>query len=436
MHINLKYSLQDIISLFFFLLIISLPFNTGPTIKYILSAFFLTLCLYFLKKNPVDTLFLKRVARQPLLWALVFYAITGAISITFSIDPKYSATCFFNEIILNLALFFAFSLYCSQTEKPLQWFQIIIIANIIFLIIYLYTMFQWTVMPGHRIFADPGFGVQPTAIDIIFTYGNINTLVHGIKHTSFFLMLGIAITFVPFLWNRTKITNSLVATLNFITLITTTRRAPLLATIIGMGLAGFIRPGSSRKAIMVAIGALTAFLVTGAILYSTNHKRFFVREDWNKILAGDIESQKGKGSIAIRILCIKAYSQEMIQHPFRGAGLGKRNIKQAFTEAREKCGDAHPHNVFLNLFCETGIQGMLAILLLIGTQASFFWKCFKKTDSEDVKIVMAAALIYMLMFWLAQMATYAFHHGTATLYWLFTAVPTGYALKEQVEAGK
>ena len=378
----------------------------------------------------MDTQFLRRVIKQPLLWAIALYGITGAISIAFSIEPKYSATCFFNEIILNLALFFAFSLYCSKTEKPLQWFQIIIIANIIFLIIYLYTMFQWTVMPGHRIFADPRFGLQPTAIDIIFTYGNINTLVHGIKHTSFFLMLGIAITFVLFLWNRTRFTNGLVATLNFITLITTTRRASLLATIIGMGMAGFIRPGSSRKAIMVATGALTAFLLTGAILYSTNHKVYFIREDWGKLLAGDIESQKGKDSIAIRILCIKAYSQEMMQHPFTGAGLGKRNIKQAFTKAREKCGDARPHNVFLNLCCETGIQGMIALLLLIGTQALFFWKCFKKTDSEDVKIVMVAALIYMLMFWLVQMATYGFRHGPATLYWLFTAIPTGMALKE------
>ena len=420
----------------FFLLVLSIPFNTGPTVKYVLSAIFLIFCVYSLKKNPVEPHLLQRLVKQPLLWAIGLYGLTSAISIAFSIDPGYSTIRFFDEFVLNLALFGSLTLFCYKTERSLLWFRLIIIANIIFLIIYLYVMFQWTVMPGHRIFADNRFGVRPTAIDIIFTYGNINSLVHGIKHTSFFLMLGIAITFVLFLWNRTRFTNGLVTTLNFITMITTTRRAPLLATIIGMGMTGFIRPGSSRKAIMVAVGALTAFLITGAVLYSTNHKRFFVREDWGKMLAGDIESQKGKGSIPIRILCIKAYSQEMMQHPFRGAGLGKRSIKEAFPEPVSQCGQTHPHNVFLNIFCEAGIQGLISLIFLITSQIWLFWKCFRRTTSEDVKIVMAAALIYMFMFWLAQMATYAFHHGTATLYWLFMAIPTGYALKEQMEAGE
>ncbi len=416
------------VNILFFLLVLSTPFNVGPTFIYILSLMFVAAVIHDLRGEIRSKAHL--FLRGPLFWTIILYNLAGIISIAFSITPRHSATRFFDEIFLNSILFICASLYSTRQDSPSAWLRLIALSNVIFLTLYIALMVQWILFPGNPLLYAKGLKFLQHPADIFFKFGETNLLVHGIKHTSFFLLLGIAIFFVPALWNRNRVRNHVMTAINLIAILSTTRRAALLAAIAGLALSGLTRPNLFKKTIKLAAIALLSFIAIAAIFHYKGHNSYFIREDWGKLLSGDIESQKGKGSIPTRILAIRAYGKEMMEHPFRGAGIGKRNIKTAFPAARKECGEAHPHNVFLNIWCEMGIQGLAAIVLIISTQAVLFWRCFKDTGSEDTKILMATALVFMFMFWFAQMATYAFHHGTATLYWLFTAIPTGVALRE------
>ena len=417
----------------FVLLLLCLPLDTGPTLKYILSIFLVLRCVGELHADGENyrTLFWE-ILSNPVTWMIGLLCLFAGLSIFMSIHPWDSARKFLEEYLLNLSIYFAMTLYTAAAGRKTDWFRLILIANGVFLLLYTGLMLQWIVDPRHPWLLDPRFeiGTSTPIAYIIFTFGNINFMVHGIKHTSFFIMLGIAVAFIPLVWNRNRLQNIFITCVNMIILVTTTRRAPLLASIIGMGLAGVLNPKSAKKTLAAAAIALASIILIATLAYVTGHRQYFVREDWGKIIKGDIASQKN-ASIPIRLMCLKLYTEEVMKHPFKGVGLGKKNIKEVYEETVRKTRGEHPHNLLLNLACELGIQGPIALLMVIGAQAMMFIKCFKTTKSEDVRIIMATALVYMCMFWLSQMTTYAFHHGSSTLYWLFTAVPTGYALAER-----
>ncbi len=415
--------------LIFFLLLVCLPFNSGPTLKYALAVLFTAASVYDVCRDTqrCRSIF-HRLLKTPVAWTAGLFALALLISVFTSMDPMYSARKFMEEAVLNLGLYFSFAAYCATTDRDTGWMDIIAWAVILFLVFYLGLMMQWAFSHAGRLLLEiPGKCdfPQSTFWDRIFGYGNCNQLVHGIKHTSFFLLLGISVSFAGIIWKHRPWLHVPACVLSFLSLVTTTRRAAIIAAILGAGMAVFLRK-EARRHVLVAIILCVALLST---LLATGKGRYFLRENWDLILQGEIEKAKEQeGSIPIRMLCITEFSKEIMKHPFRGAGLGRRNIRRRFPGPCKDLGISHPHNILLSLACETGIQGAIALILLVIAQARMFIQAFRRTGSDQTKMLMAAALIYMCTFWLAQLATYSFHHGTSTLYWLFMAIPTGHAV--------
>ena len=413
----------------FTLLLVCIPFNIGPTIEYILIFLLLAACIWHLRNYAGNTVYLLTLLRKnPVTWTTGLFAAACAFSIFTSIDPSYSFRKFLDEIVLKISLYFVFTLYVATIPPTLKWSDLIIKVNILFLIIYFYVVFQWLVMPTHPVFTPPGLKITNwSSLDIFFTYGNITTLIHDSKHTGFFLLLGMAASSVPVLWHKRKITYDMLFLLNFVTIMTAKRRSHMIASLIGLGIAALLRPDSFKKVALLSASALAVLLLTGTYLYNSGKIGYLIHEDWNKVISGELEPE---GSVFVRIIAARLYGEKMMDHPFRGVGLGKKNIKEAYPNVHSEIKVAHPHNIFINMACETGIQGAIGLILVIGAQAMLLIKGYRNTASENVKIILVTGLVYMCMFWLAQMATYGFRHGSATLYWLFMAIPTGTALQE------
>ena len=415
----------------FILFLASLPFNRGPTLKYILSAMLIAACIFQIRK--IASLQKLLVLQGTLFFLacglLVYFLVTGA-SIFMAWNMGYTFRYFLEEVVLNLSLYIAFSIYIAYVTPNLPWLSFVKIANAIFLILYVAVMLQWVfVDPQHPWFAVQGLNLQKqTGLERMFYYGRHTVLVHGIKHTSFFLLLGIIVTFVPFLWNKNITANLMLMGTNFFALITTARRAVMLSTVLAMCLSALSRPGAFKKSIATT-GAII-FVISGLCVIGDSG--YITRGHWSLLLQGKIkEAQEKKDSFGERLVAIIVFGKEIAAHPFKGAGLGRRNIKAAYTETCKTIRLPHAHNFFLNIALETGIQGVFAILLVLGAQAVLLLKSFLRTDSDDRKIILVTGLTFMVAFWLAQMATYGFSHSTSTMYWLFMAIPTGIALSEE-----
>ena len=366
--------------------------------------------------------------KHPLSWTILLFVTSCLISVFTSIDPAYSLKQFLDEIVLKICLYFSLTIFCATIPPNIKWLNIIVKINIIFLLIYFYVMLQWILMPTHPVFIPDHLIITNWRLqDIIFRYGNLTTLIHDTKHTGFFILLGMAAAAIPALWIKKKKNYLILFLFNFITLITTVRRSHMIASLIGISIAVFFKPKLLKRASILLLSAFISLLLTGGYLYTSGKLSYLVHEDWNKVLTGKIEAE---GSVFLRIISMKLYGAEMMKHPFQGVGLGKKNIKEAYPEIKSQIKLGHPHNIFINIACETGLQGAISLLLLIGAQAFLLIKAYRNTSSTEIQLILITGIVYICMFWIAQMATYGFRHGIATLYWLFTAIPTGYALAE------
>jgi len=214
--------------------------------------------------------------------------------------------------------------------------------------------------------------------------------------------------------------------LSLVTLITTTRRAATTATVCGIGAAMFYYRGGRK----VFAATLAIILCIFSLLSATRNTRYFIRENWHLILEGNIQAaQKERGSIPLRVSTYKAFITEILRHPFCPRGLGKKLIKEYRPDLVKQAGLQHGHNTFINFSYYMGVQGAIALLIVIFVQFRLYMRCWKQNRDPEDKMLMALAMTFLLMFWGTNMFTDGFRHGSATLYWLFTAIPTGVALR-------
>ena len=215
--------------------------------------------------------------------------------------------------------------------------------------------------------------------------------------------------------------------LNILVLISTTKRAGILALLLGVFFAPFLVRNARKYSIATCLGLSVAFL----LVLLTNTGNHFVRENWDLILKVKIkEAKEERGSLPLRIFTYKAFGSQVLRHPFKGVGFGRRNIKHSLPEITEKAGLNHGHNTFLNYALQTGVQGAVALFGVVLAQVTIWWNAIKKTGpNKQDRIFLAASLMFMLMFWTSNTFEDAFRHQSICYYWLITALSTGISLR-------
>ena len=417
--------LEKALNIIIALYITLLPFNIGPTAWTVFSLTIILLSFSLWHRQKSGN-FISELLKSPIFLSVLFLNFSALASIAFSPDPVYSIRVFLSEFLLNSALFLSLVLYCETGEKcRVKWKKGLTTANIIFLTAYLGLMIQWVLFPSHPLLIKQE--VVPylkNTGDLIFNFGNSCRLFHGIHHTSLFLALMIAywsaISEKKGMWQNLSF-----LILDFTTLITTTRRAATLASITGLIFS--ISRGKKIGRLLLLSGIFLSVIFS--VIWISNSYKYFVREDWQLILKGNMEkARKLGGSIPLRISTYRRFALEISQHPFTPMGIGKKLIKEHHRDLVKGAGLQHAHNTFLNFAFYMGVQGALALITFIAVQASLFWKSFRKSDSRDDRQLMLVAMTFLIIFWGTNMFTDGFRHGSAILYWLFTAIPTGRAL--------
>ncbi len=422
---NSQSPLEKTLNIILAVYITLLPFNIGPTAWTIFSFTIIFLSFYlWLRQESENSV--KDLFKSPIFFTVSFLNLFALGSIPFSPDPAYSFRVFLSEFLLNSALFLSLVLFCETGEEcRVKWEKGLITANVIFLTAYSGLMVQWVLFPSHPLLIKQE--VVPTLKntgDLIFNFGNSCRLFHGIHHTSLFLALMIAYwSAIPEkkgIWQNLSF-----LILDFTILITTTRRAATLASVAGL----IFSISRGKKIVRLLLLTGIFFSVIFSVICISNSYKYFMREDWQLILKGNMEkARKLGGSIPLRISTYRQFALEISEHPFTPMGIGKKLIKEHHRELVKEAGLQHAHNTFLNFAFYMGIQGALALIAFIAVQGSLFWKTFRESDSRDDRQLMLVAMTFLIIFWGTNMFTDGFRHGSATLYWLFTAIPTGRAL--------
>ncbi len=423
--INRKRLLQTLFTAY----IVLIPFAAGPTTRYLLSTALIVLSwLLLLEDHPrYPVLSPAGFLRSPVAVSLILLDIIALFSIFYSPEPIYSLQVFFEDFFLNTFLFISIAILSANHPEYIRWERSILLANIIFLAAYMGLMVQWIIFPAHPLFSWPDQIQGPLARwDAVFAFGNGCRVFHGIKHTSLFLTLLLAFWTATAALGMISWKETSIFFLDLFTLVTTTRRAAALAVLSGFAAAliFFRKKSGLLKLSMLFLAGL------GALIILSGNTKHFVRENWQLIFRGEIEKARELGgSIPLRVSTYKTFSREVLSDPFRPRGIGKKLIKEYRPELVKKAGLLHGHNTFLNYAYYLGIQGAAALAAILAIQVWLFMSCWKKSSRPRERLLMATALIFMLMFWGTNMFTDGFLHGSATLYWLFTAVPVGVALR-------
>lgn len=338
------------------------------------------------------------VPRIPLLWLFAAWAGLGLLSLTWAIDPEYSAGELKTELLypfLTFVLFFALS--------DLQWLErfrrALMVATVLAFVsaVYWAAFSDWGRTDGF--FNGPGMystylvGVYPFAL--VWLLRPESKVRERWMHAAAMaaIVVGGAFTYNRMLWIVLAIQTVLV-----------------LAVQAGR------RLDASTMRRLALVAAATA-LVFGGALYGISSKRFAVDPSSPEAVAETAASD-------IRLKIWPRAVERIAERPFTGAGFGRGALRQ---DLREEFGHGmywHAHNVVLNHGVAMGVWGIAIILLAFGGVLVLFWRVWRSGDAAVAPYALAGVAMVVGMF-LKNMTDDLFIRQSALLYWALAAMILG-----------
>jgi O-antigen ligase len=339
------------------------------------------------------------VPRVPLLWLFAAWAALGLLSLTWAVDPEYSAGELKTELLyplLTFVLFFALS--------DLQWLERFRRTLMVATLLAFVSAAYWAAFSGwgrtDGFFNGPGMyttylvAVYPFALVWVLKPGETSKerLAHALVLLAIFV--GGAVTLNRMLWIVLAIQTALV-----------------LAIQVGRRL----DPASIRRLALVA--AATA-LVFGGTLYGISSKRFAVNPSTPEAVTETAVND-------IRLKIWPRAVERIAERPFTGAGFGRGALRQEF---RDEFGHGlywHAHNVVLNHGVALGVWGIAIILLAFGAVLVLFWRAWRSSGDTAVALYALAGVAMVVGMFLKNMTDDLFIRQSALVYWALAGMVLG-----------
>ncbi len=111
-----------------------------------------------------------------------------------------------------------------------------------------------------------------------------------------------------------------------------------------------------------------------------------------------------------------------MDHPFKGAGYGKANFARRFKVRLQAAPLEQAHNTFINTAIQLGIQGLIALLIIIVVILNTSWVGWKCAKSDFQRKFFLAMFIMTVGFFVANQFAEFYIDDTALLFWLFVGL--------------
>lgn len=107
-------------------------------------------------------------------------------------------------------------------------------------------------------------------------------------------------------------------------------------------------------------------------------------------------TDKDDTSLNYRLQIYEKVGEYLKDHWARGAGLGSDVLQEAmkaeYTPISDGTYPIHAHDNYLQMWCETGILGLLSLLALLGGQIKAALRAYRRGTDPRVKVMLAAAV--------------------------------------------
>jgi len=293
------------------------------------------------------------IIRTPLDLPLLCLVAVSFISLIWAVDPAYS----FKEIkgeLLKGGLVFYLAAYSAGRPERLRPIWLILICGNLLMVAYALGDF-WQAggnLAGYYIRAGSlhaGYGEFGTYLITVFPYLLILTLER------------------PFPSKKNLVGLLVLLALNLLAIYITFGRAMWIAAAAEFFLIGWI--GNRKKILLGATAGLLFFMVFIPRTVCLHGERLSVSAPGTSTAVG--------GTAGDLLDIWKLAFQYIQERPFQGIGFGRSSFSDAFPEFRAQHQPMlwHAHNTLLDFTFQTGIQGLAALLWVMGVAG---FHCFRR----------------------------------------------------------
>ncbi len=363
-----------------------------------------------------------KIRPNPLLLPLLllFIAISGSIFSCYYLN--YTLNKIISEFLRLTIIFIIIIDYCDSRNKAIKISKLFLLANITSLI---YFGFQ---------FFYHNFDIQKFSHAVCAGQWISN----GTPRTSTYFLFAVTFIYVAFFYikglkNYAGLT--VLFLLNIFFLIATNQRAPLLACFCVFVSLPLIYKKNIKKILIIILLTISC---SGILIIATPLKTMLIHENWSQIKKFDFSIKEKSGSLVLRLQIQKYVLQYLKKHPFAGIGYGRKNFDKVVAELKElpPLGFNHAHNAFLNLALHTGVQGLLALILIIFVQFRMAWKGARAALNEFDKYFFTATMLYIIGFWVRMQFDDVVRRGIALNYWIIIGLMTSLLLNLKIKKDK
>jgi O-antigen ligase len=287
----------------------------------------------------------------PLDWPVLFWLVCVFLSLIWAVNPVYSFKEIKGDVLKGLLVFYLLVSAAQDADYRKQVLFTLILGNLLMLGYGFWDFWQaggslsdYSLIRARSLHQGyPEFGAYLITVLPVFLISFFSPLLK-----SFRWFLGPLII------------------LNFVTVYITFGRAMWLAAALELLLAGWL--ADKKKIVLLCLSLLLVFALIVPKSVWFHGERLPV--------PGETASPKIGGTGGDLIEIWKLALTFFQERPLQGIGYGRNSFSEAFPHFRATHQPLlwHAHNTFLNIAFQTGIQGLLAFLWLIGAVLYQTWR--------------------------------------------------------------
>jgi len=316
------------------------------------------------------------IPKTPLDWPLLAWVGVALLSLLWAVNPAYSFKEIKGEIIKGLLVFYLVCYGLNREDRLKQILLTLIVSNLLMLFWAIWFFYnEGGLLNDFTVRASSlhsGYGALGTYLVTIFPYFLVGCFSPLLK---------------PYRWVLWGLVLA-----NLFCIYITFGRAMWLATALETVVVGFFF--LRKRTALILIFGLLLFLVL-----------FIPKTVWfhNERLpsAPGISSQTVGGTGGDLIDVWRLSFSHLMDRPLQGIGFGRNSFSEFFKDFRAQHQPLlwHAHNTFLNLYFQTGLQGLIVFLWLVwSTLYALFQRSKEGVSSWSGMFSLAGAIMVLGFF--------------------------------------
>lgn len=378
-------------------LILVLPIAHTVTIRafFFLSALFLWITKGYLTRKT-------HLKHTPLDIFILFYLITIVISFFTTLNLSSSLKTLKGEFLTNTLLFYLIVANISEEKVVKKLIAILLIGSAIMAI---YGIVDFFLKGGALV-----------GTDYTTPYDRLGSLHQGYEAYGQYLIMVLPFNFLGIIYSTEKpkkILLSVLLILNIFALYLTHTRGAWLAFWFEMIIISYFIFTKRQKTVLIGLLILVPIIA----LYILPENMIWHGKKGLSTKEEDIWQNTG----TIRLVMWKESIKSLIENPFVGAGYGKANFKRKFAD-KPFAGLEQAHNTFINTAIQLGIQGLIALLLIILMILNMTWKGWMTTKKTFRGLYYLGVFSMTIGFFIACQFAEFFIDDTARMFWILVGL--------------